>query len=314
MTFYVQTPLTVMISALNKISFFFRNKFNKNTEYWYSNFDNVRSKREIRKSVFSKILNKRLIKENIELKIAVLCHLYYFDLWPEFKKYLRNIKVPFDLYVNLVEGSASFQTLIKVRQQIMLLYPNATIIISDNRGLDIGGTLSLISIIADKNIEYDLFLKIHTKKSFESTTKKVGNKWRRELLNSLLGSPRIVKGILTLFKENPRLGMLGSKTWHIKAADNYYFAVSSNESGIKSLCSQLNINENIELLEFFGGTMFWIDAKTLLNKLKGSNINLIINNLEVGYFNADHESTLTHSLERIFGLLILNAKKEIVSI
>jgi len=303
-----------MILTFKKILIFLKNTLFTKKEYWHSSFDKVRRIGKIEKSISGKIQSKKTLTEKSELKIAVLFHLYYIDLWPEFQKYLKHITVPFDLYINLVEGSAPYPALIIIRNQIKRSYPASTVIISDNRGLDIGGTLNLLNIIIDKKKEYDLFLKIHTKKSFESTSKVFGKRWRRELLNSLMGSPRIVTGILILFKENPMLGMLGSKTWHIKAADNYYFAVGANESGIKDICTQFNLREDIASLEFIGGTMFWIDAKVILNKIRQLNLNNVINKLEVGYFRDSHESTLTHSMERVFGLIILDAKKEIVTI
>lgn len=295
--------------ALSDNNIFYKKKY-----YWYSNFNKVRKISAIEDSISLLLKNNNSINNRIEAKVAVLCHLYYIDLWKEFRNYLKNIEIPFDLYVNLVEGSSSYPQLIKIKKNIERLYPAATVIISDNRGLDIGGTLTLINFIIEKKIDYDLFLKIHSKKSFQSTTKTVGKRWRHELLNSLLGSPFIVNGILTLFKENGKLGMVGSKTWHIKAVDNFYFAVGANESGIKYLCNQFNIREVVTSLEFIGGTMFWIDAKIVINKLKLLNLNIIINNLEVGYFRDNQESTRTHSMERVFGLIILDEKKEIITI
>jgi|GEM_PF-5932189 len=304
-----------MITLKNKILNLMYKYFKKSkTETWYLRFNELRKKSEIEDSLAIRLKQTARNNAEVKLKIAVLCHLFYIDLWPEIRQYLKNIEMPFDLYINLVKESASIAELEAVKYEIEGFHPGAVIIISENRGLDIGGTLKLIQVVSDNKREYDLFLKIHTKKSKKSTTKEVGRRWRLELLNSLLGSPYIVNGIVTLFRENENIGMIGPKTWLIKAKDDFHFAVGINEPGIHEICRKFNIKKDIHDLEFIGGTMFWIDARVIADKLKSLDINSIVNNMEPGYFIDNRMSTITHSLERVFGLMILESGKEIVTI
>jgi lipopolysaccharide biosynthesis protein len=281
---------------------------------WYSGYDRERSIGEIEASLSVLLGDRKPVPGVPALKIAVLCHLYYLDLWEEFRHYLKNIEVPFDLYVNLVEGSASHARLTAFRDEIARSYPAATVLISGNRGLDIGGTLELLNVIVGKGLDYDLFLKIHTKKSTESTTEAIGERWRHELLNSLMGSASIVNGIVALFRLKRDLGMVGPGTWLIRAKDNYNFAVGANEQVIKDICRRFNLDADLSSLEFIGGTMFWTDAGVILGKLRTLDLEKIIGELEPGYFRDAGRETKTHSLERVFGLMVLDAKKEIVTI
>lgn len=253
--------------------------------------------------------NKREIK-----KIAVLLHLFYIDLWSEIQAKLSFISEPFDLYVNLVEDSGDYSNLIKMKRKIELQFPTAKVFISDNRGLDIGGTLTLIKYILNAKLEYDLILKIHGKKSIHSATAKIGTTWRNELYKSVLGSEKLVNKIITSFKVDDSIGMIGSKIWKIYAKNNKKLAIALNEQIIKKYSLLLNIHTRINDLEFIGGSIFWVDGHIFLNKFKGVNLNNLRNNLEFGSFTDHRNPTNTHAFERIFGLIVLDVNKKIIGI
>ena len=285
----------------------------KKPEKWYFEFDKVRSLNEIESSIATLLKQKEIQKPgslSSNMRIGILLHLFHIDLWKEMRKYIRNIRQPFDLYVNLVEGSCAPDQLIKLKKKIESCFSHSVVVISDNKGLDIGGSLSLIQHIIEADLDYDLFLFIHTKKSEQSTDKKFGNRWRRELLNSLLGTPRIAAGIIELFRTNPDIGMLGSKLWHIQVRNGRNFALGENEPTIMDYMKMFNISLNIDDLEFIGGTMFWVDAGIILKKFKEVNLVKLRNNLEEGYFINDRP-TRTHAFERFYGLLILNEGKKL---
>lgn len=170
------------------------------------------------------ILYDELIKNNTnnndgKSKIAVLVHLFYIDLWGEFKERIDNINGDCDIYVNLVEGSYDVDILNEFKDKISK-FPNVEVLISDNIGLDIGGTLLLMQHVFDSGNEYDYFLKIHSKKSIHSgrDDKKLkkkweqkGDEWREQLTNPIMGNRAITDNILSLFNSSKEVGMIGGK-------------------------------------------------------------------------------------------------------
>ena len=251
------------------------------------------------------------INENIDICVAL--HLYYTDLWPEFSAYLDNIKTDFDLYVTMCEGSIDYKNLIKQKELILKKYPRAKIFIIDNRGLDIGGFLYVLKYLIDKGSKYDYFLKIHSKKSLHTSTEIVGNKWRKELLVSLLGSVNIIENNLKLLKFNDDIGMIGSNTWLIDT-ENKRQAFMNNYEKIKELAKLFKIKTDINKFNFIGGTMFWVDYNVLVDRFKTININFLRNMLEYGAITDHQKSTYTHSMERILGILMKDSNKIIKGI
>jgi Lipopolysaccharide biosynthesis protein len=92
---------------------------------------------------------------------AVMLHLYYQDLWPEFFTLLKAIPNPYDIYISLSDGRED------VSADIMRDFPNAMVIRYPNRGL----TLPLFAVAASSaGKQYDQLLFLHGKKSPTSRT------------------------------------------------------------------------------------------------------------------------------------------------
>lgn len=75
---------------------------------------------------------------------------------------------------------------------------------------------------------------------------------------------------------------------------------------------KLIINKKNKHISFCAGSIFWINAKILINFFK-KNINFIeyYNKFEPGYFKND-KPTLTHSWERLFSIIVENNQKKTI--
>ena len=117
-------------------------------------------------------------------KHAIILHLYYNDLWEEFKTKFEPIlnRGDVDLYVSFTKEDTS------KKSEVEKLTPFVYVL--DNRGLDIGPFIFILNEIKDKN--YTSITKVHSKKSLKhSQPVGFGETWRAHLVNSLVGNPEI---------------------------------------------------------------------------------------------------------------------------
>src|ERR1700737_3141733 len=100
------------------------------------------------------------------MKIAVLMHLYYQDLWSELALYASNIPFRYDLFVNLAEGNSNNANLKKIiRRRFWSPFRKVLVQETENRGRDIGGFLRLIAAVLKTRRNYDAVILMHSKKT-----------------------------------------------------------------------------------------------------------------------------------------------------
>jgi lipopolysaccharide biosynthesis protein len=245
-------------------------------------------------------------------KIAVLIHLFYTDMWDEMCGYLNNLDYDYDLYVNLVDGFYEPEIFDKINK-----YKVSKIITSPNKGVDVGGFLRLYKIL---DSDYDLILKLHTKKSlglsdkpsdyvrvygFDSAKIK-GTEWFHRLMNGVLGSKEQVRDIVDIMNEDMFV-MSGLDT------EKY---VGPNIQHLNDLANKLSLiveyeNVNAKNFRFVGGTIFWVKNYILKKYLTDKMIDELLEILPNGYQN---EPSYNHALERLFGLMVYNEKKKIINL
>jgi lipopolysaccharide biosynthesis protein len=116
----------------------------------------------------------------------------------------------------------------------------------------------------------------------------------------LFGTPEIVKNIINLFEDNPRLGILGVPlVYH----GNYFFTVQNSWQGnyenTVNLSKRLGLKTELDKKNmpiFPVGDMFWFRSPALKKAIgKG---------LEYGDFDVEYkiDFTFMHAIERIYGL------------
>ncbi|WFU05943.1 rhamnan synthesis F family protein (plasmid) [Rhizobium sp. CB3171] len=217
------------------------------------------------------------------IRVAVVAHLFYEDLWDEIVSYLGNIPTTFDLYVTIPE-----RTRTDWRKLILSKFPNATILEVANAGRDIGPFLSLLPLLLTKN--YTAICKIHTKKGqTEPAT------WRRLMLEGLLGSEFLVTRVLCSFKADPDLLLVGAEDLYVSGPTH----MMDNQIKLEYLLQQLYPGRTLPReWGFFAGTMFWISPRAL-EKLSQIFFDGLVFEVEDG----TNDGQIAHAIERFFGLI-----------
>ncbi|MDD3760169.1 MAG: rhamnan synthesis F family protein [Acidithiobacillus sp.] len=221
---------------------------------------------------------------------AVLLHLYYPDLWPEFQTFLKALPPPCDVYISLSEGRED------VLADIVRDMPEAVVIRHPNRGRDIAPRLALLRMARQRSYSQLLFL--HTKKSphlrdvenihIPFLQHKDGNRWRRELLAELLETaPRALKA----FAQQPKLGLVGPRGFWLHLHND------GNLPQIASLSQRFGLAPDLSRHGYFAGSMFWCRPEAL-DPLLALDLKFTDFEEEAGQV----DGTLAHAIERLFTL------------
>jgi hypothetical protein len=221
-------------------------------------------------------------------RVAVVLHLYYFDLWSEFASLLRNISEPFDLYVTVCCNPPP-----EINAKIFDFDPEVTILLAENRGRDILPYLQSLKVMDRSKYEY--VCKIHSKKS--QHRRDGGDSWRVALLGDLLGSKKVVASLVNTFDANPKLGLVAP--W-----DNlceYSKLPGMNKEMVSNLAHRM-VAAEISKFPFPKGSMFWA-RMAAMEPLMSANIRPEEFAPEAGQM----DGTIAHAIERVFGLSALKA-------
>jgi hypothetical protein len=256
--------------------------------------------------------------DNSNKNVAVLLHLFYIELWDEFKVKIDKMDTKHHIFVNLVKDSYDENTLNEFKEKIEKL-DNVTVLISDNIGLDIGGTLFLLQYILDNDLEFDYMLKIHSKKSIHSGRDKKranewqrsGQEWRDQLTSPIMGDGDIINNVLSLFGSSKEIGIIGS---NLNILSSKHMYAMRNINYIHDYTKRFNIKYPIQELRFVAGTMFWARFDLFKKYFTMIKPIEIIAELEEGAFTDADGEKRTHALERVFGLMALGNNMHIVGV
>lgn len=137
------------------------------------------------------------------LKLAVLAHFFYPDLFDEVLAYLRHFPFPFDFLIS----TCSEEHAAALREKIAaagLPAVRTVVRVVQNRGRDVGPWLTAFN---DLQEQYDLILKIHSKKSGK-TPEVLPFEWSRHIYDSLMGSGALIRNIVSAFESQTELGVV----------------------------------------------------------------------------------------------------------
>ena len=234
------------------------------------------------KRIFYETIDKKIINKTSD--IAVIIHLYYKDLWDEFKYYLDNIPVEYDLFIS-IPVEVYFDT-----DKIFSFKKNAYIYRNINRGRDVSHFLKIFQSIYP--LKYKYGLKLHSKKSPQRAE---GDDWRITAIQSLIGNGNIVNKIIDMFEANEKIGLI--------VPDGYLDSFKRNEGynrdKIEYLCKKIGVKWEGEDFKFPLGTLFWFRFDALSDILK---FNFSLDDFEPEFHQLD--GCLHHALERFFGLIV----------
>lgn len=237
----------------------------------------------------------------------------YVNLYPDLiNAGKNNHRLAYQHFLNfgISENRLYKKKQIEVKNKIINFKQDTKIIISANRGVDIGGFLNTYKYI---DYDVDLILKLHTKKGMGSdetpsldlirrgnnfaTTH--GKQWFHSLMDGVLGNEEKVEKILNYFENNPESGMVGFRKYN-----NF----SKNIQEMRNLYPIFNIQNHPNESYFVGGTIFWVKNEILKKYIPKNKIDYILNKLPFGYV---REPSPNHAIERIFGCMVYLENKEI---
>jgi glycosyltransferase domain-containing protein len=222
----------------------------------------------------------------ISPRVAVVLHLFYLEQWDEIKPLLLNIPYDFDLFVSTIAENKS-----DVMSMLAADFPKAKLYITENKGRDIG---PLFELLQHENLaNYNFVCKLHTKKSPHLDPDLV-QKWREELLVSLLPSKEGVQAIFDLFNTRPEVGIVTGAGVLVHA----HYTPGGNIGLLRELAARLGFNLDETAYEFPGGSMFWCRG-SVFNSFNALNISADDFEPEAGQTNG----TLAHAIERLFPLI-----------
>jgi Rhamnan synthesis protein F len=184
-------------------------------------------------------------------RIAVVLHLYYPELWPEFREALTFIPEPFDLFVTLTRGYSE-----EAADWIRIDQPSAKIISLENRGRDILPFVALIN--SGVLFKYELICKLHTKRSIQQQN---GDTWRHNLIAGVLSDPNYVPRVLAAFDAEPELGVVVGEGAHRKERN-----WSRHVERVNELCSRIAltaVTAQTECPGYPAGSIYWIRSSLL---------------------------------------------------
>ncbi len=216
-----------------------------------------------------------------------MLHLFYPDLAEEFAVALSKMPVPIVLLVSVADAHVEAQ----VRDAFVHLEAVERVEIAcvPNRGRDIA---PLLVTFRDALLDLDVIGHLHSKKSLY--TGSVQNRWRRYLVNSLLGDPDRIAWQLGMFAAEPTLGLIYPESHETVPLWGHTWL--GNVADARGLASRMGFSiDPHAYIDFPAGSMFWarIDAIRPLLSLR---LGLDEFPEEAGQL----DGTPQHALERLF--------------
>lgn len=217
--------------------------------------------------------------------VAIILHLYYQDLWEEFK---QNILPIMDDTVHLYVTTNDDTDIINdVRKYAKDVY------IVENMGVDFKPFIHVYNKI--QKLDYKYFLKIHTKKSKHN--EQLGKIWREKLTEVFFNSKEGFDAIIETFNSDSNIYMAGAQSCFYDRMREPLGsgALVDNKETIETVNSFLKIETHGC---FFAGSMFMVSKKYLDMLFK----DIILDEFEL-VFNHPYltGTSASHAMERLVG-------------
>ena len=229
-------------------------------------------------------------------RLAVVVHVFHYDLWSEIADALLAIAEPFDLYCTVTRRDG-FD---RLAADIQVCFPNARVLCYPNHGRDVFPFVHLVN--SGILFQYNALCKIHTKKSLHLEN---GFQWRQKLIQGLLPDKESSKSLLKSFLADSSVGALVSDGELLKQPSYWGW----NRDRVTKELKRIGIPAKKYKLRFPGGSMFWIKPQAL-ELLKAMNFRAADFEREEGQL----DGTLAHAIERIMGFLIQHSGQKLVEV
>jgi GT2 family glycosyltransferase len=219
-------------------------------------------------------------------RIAVICHMYYPEVGPELRAYLRNLPAPANLFLSTdtAEKAASIRGIFADWTD-----GRVEVRVTPNRGRDIAPKLVGFK---DAYAGHDLVLHLHSKQSYHAPFLVP---WRSFLFENLIGSRAVVSSILDAFARLPRLGMLAPQHYE---GIRRWLGWNGNFPQARDMARRMGLSLSpTRALDFPSGSMFWARPAALQPLL---DLDLSFDDFPAEGAQLDH--TPAHVIERLYFL------------
>ena len=218
------------------------------------------------------------------MKNCILLHLYYQDLWPEFKeKILPILSDDTHLYVSINKRNEYTEDIEKYSKEVFLV---------ENRGMDFGPFIFIYNKIRSLNYKY--IVKLHGKKSLH--TPGVGNYWRTTLTNSLINSVDHFHHVINFMENCPDIFMASSLEYY----NDMERESINNPNRLAALPFINKVRSFVNSGEhgcFFAGSMFIVTTNYLEKLFANVDLTELYKQFEIGYL----RDSFAHGMERVIG-------------
>ncbi len=214
---------------------------------------------------------------------AVHLHLFHVDLIDTFFAHLCHIPLEFALFISVPNKLAA-----ELAERRFSKLPRVNLIgveVVQNRGRDVA---PFFVTFGERLSAFDLVCHIHSKKSSHSAEK---HDWCMHLLHHLMHSDSHFAQILTLFADNPRLGM-AFPVYHPSIRNQIKWG--NNFEKVRELCGRLGAPVCEEGLRPFPAGNFFVARTDALRPIFQLGLSLEDFEAETG----QEDGTLAHAIER----------------
>jgi FMN phosphatase YigB (HAD superfamily) len=224
-------------------------------------------------------------------KFAIQLHLFYVDLLDEFKAYFENIPYKFDLLVSIMDEKDREYVLKEFKK--IANVEKVIIEVVENRGRDVS---PLISVFGKTILDYDYLMHIHSKKSLFTGGEQT--EWRKYLLDSLMGTEKIIKSHLYLLENGENVGMVYPETFY--KMPYYGYTWLKNKNSRDELLNRIGVKIKLEAnyIDYPMGTMF-IAKVDAIKSFFAADIKVSEFPKEAGQI----DGTIAHAFERCIGVV-----------
>ena len=230
-----------------------------------------------------------------KIRLCVVVHLFYLELWEELAASLSCLPHPFDLIVTISSDGCD------IAERIRAAFPFSVVRFVKNIGRDVRPLFELLDEGAFDI--YDVICKIHGKKSVRNgASSSVGELWRRSSLLDLVSGHGRPEEIYNLLQSQPEIGLIGPEQFRLpNKRINEDAAWGANKNTTLRIAYKFGI-ENTNL-DFFAGTMFWVRPNAL-SALKNRGLGDPASYAsEYGQLDGEFE----HMLERLIPMCVVSA-------
>lgn len=236
------------------------------------------------------------------LKIGLVYHAYYTDLFDEDIGYINNF--PEDAGILITTNTEEKKLLLQ--EKLKQANRTGQVIVIKNRGRDVS---SLLVGAADFIFNYDLVCFGHDKKADHTNPQSIGRSWAYKVNENTFASKEYVANIINLFNKEDRLGIAFPPYPLHNVYANINTAWTENFAITKEVLEGLGVHVKLDprtLCVAPLGTCFWFRPKAMKKLFAGFQGN--------GWTYQDFpaepnkkDKTLLHAIERAYAYVVQDA-------